>query len=112
MSFPVTTICGSMRYFDRMMEIAHELTEAGWIVLMPLVHVIGPEQQEESSGIAYVHPSFVSFSSLLKKMLDEMHLVKIDMSEAIHVVGEYRGKSTTREIAYAMEHDKKVYELS
>lgn len=95
-NYKVTTICGSMRYFERMMQTAHDLTEQGWIVLMPLVHVIGPEAQDASP---------------IKAMLDDMHFAKIDMSDAIHVVGTYRGKSTTREIEYAQEMGKEVIEV-
>lgn len=96
MKFRVTTICGSMRYFEQMMNTAHMLTENGWIVLMPFVHVIKPEDQETSPT---------------KAMLDEMHFAKIDMSEAIHVVGSYRGYSTNREIEYAKDHGKQVFEI-
>lgn len=86
--FPVITICGSMRYFDQMMEAANEYTKLGWIVLMPFVAYIKPGEQENNP---------------VKEMLDEMHFAKIDMSEAILVVGSYRGHSTTREIEYARE---------
>ena len=84
-----------MRYFDRMLELANEYTEKGWIVLMPFVHVIPPEQQAGSP---------------VKKMLDDMHFTKIDMSSAILVVGPYRGESTTNEIRYAYKHGKHIIE--
>lgn len=68
---------------------------------MPLVHVIDPEEQESSN---------------LKKMLDEMHFAKIDMSDAIHIVDRnsdtlapYVGKSTRAEINYAQEHGKAIF---
>lgn len=91
--FPVITICGSMRYFDRMLEVASEFTGRGYIVLMPFVHVIKPEDQENNP---------------VKEMLDEMHLSKIAMSESILVVGSYTGKSTNREIQYAIDHGKTI----
>lgn len=90
-----------MRFWPEIQQTAHDLTEQGWVVLMPLVHVINPEEQESSN---------------LKKMLDEMHFAKIDMSEAIHVVDRsagsltpYVGKSTRAEISYAREHSKAIF---
>lgn len=43
-------------------------------------------------------------------MLDDMHKRKIDMADSIFVinVGGYIGESTKSEIAYALEHGKKV----
>ncbi|SFQ35429.1 hypothetical protein SAMN04487928_13727 [Butyrivibrio proteoclasticus] len=45
-----------------------------------------------------------------KEMLDDIHKRKIDMSDEIFVinVGGYIGDSTRSEIAYAIEHGKKV----
>jgi hypothetical protein len=91
--FPVITVCGSMRYFDKMIEVANKLTADGNIVLMPFVYVIPPEQQKKNP---------------LKEMLDQMHFVKIDMSESIVVVGMHIGESTSNEIAYAEAHGKKI----
>ena len=48
--------------------------------------------------------------SKTKKMLDDMHKRKIDMSDYIYVinVGGYIGESTKSEIDYAELHDKTV----
>lgn len=35
MTYPITTICGTMRLFDNMLTVADELTRQGSIVLMP-----------------------------------------------------------------------------
>ena len=45
-----------------------------------------------------------------KKMLDEMHKQKIDMSDEIYVinVGGYIGESTKSEIEYAKRNGKKI----
>jgi len=45
-----------------------------------------------------------------KKMLDELHKRKIDLADEILVinVGGYIGKSTSGEIEYAKEHEKKI----
>ena len=95
--FEVVTICGSMRYFDRMIEVANTLSAEGKIVLMPFVAVIKPEDQENNP---------------LKKMLDRMHFAKIDMSSAIVVVGDYTGFSTNREIEYAESTGKEIWRIS
>ena len=46
----------------------------------------------------------------MKKMLDEMHKQKIDMSDEIYVinVGGYIGESTKSEIEYAKEKGKRI----
>jgi len=91
--FTVTTICGSMRYFDRMITAAQSLSRDGWIVLMPFVRIPQSEQ----------------ITSELKQTLDVMHRAKIDLSYSIHVVGEHRGESTLSEIAYASQTGKSVF---
>jgi hypothetical protein len=91
-SFPVVTICGSMRYFTRMIEVAGQLTRDQAIVLMPFVgDYVGGKDPDD-----------------VKHMLDEMHRVKIDMSEAIYVIGEHIGESTQSEIRYATETGKTI----
>ncbi len=47
------------------------------------------------------------------EMLDKMHKIKIDLSDAIFVVnvGGYIGKSTQSEIDYATEHGKEIMYL-
>jgi len=37
-----------------------------------------------------------------------MHFTKINMSEAIYVVGEHRGISTLNEIEYAQQHGVEI----
>jgi hypothetical protein len=93
--YPIITVCGSMRYFDKMMVAANAYTQAGWIVLMPFVSYIKPGEQENNP---------------VKEMLDDMHFSKIAMSEAILVVGKHRGVSTTNEINYAKDHGVNVRE--
>lgn len=84
--FPITTICGSMRYYDQMLKLAAQLTGDGWIVLMPYVaEYIGGRPADSK-----------------KEMLDDMHRTKISMSERIYVVGSHIGESTSKEIFYAV----------
>lgn len=90
--FPVHTICGSMRYASKMQQIAQQETSNGVIILMPFVSdYVGAKPADER-----------------KRMLDEMHRVKIDMSDAIIVVGMHIGESTTSEIEYAKSKGKDV----
>lgn len=81
-----------MRYFDRMITLAHDLTNDGWIVLMPFVAIMKDDQED----------------SKMKEMLDEMHRAKIDLSEEIVIVGPYIGKSTQAEIEYARDHGIRI----
>lgn len=93
----VTTLCGSMRFFDKMLEIAGQLTLNGEVVLAPFVYIPHAEQP----------------TSLDKVWLDELHFTKIRMSQSIFVVnvGGYVGESTAREILYARNTGKLVRSL-
>ncbi len=79
----IVTICGSMRFFDRMLEVAVEETAKGKIVLMPYVKKSG-EKTEAAD-------------------LDELHRDKLSISdEALFVApGGYMGESTKGEYAFA-----------
>jgi hypothetical protein len=90
--FRVITICGSMRYYDEMLIAAQTNTRLGYIVLMPFV-------ADFIGGIT---------ANTTKIMLDKMHLAKIDMSQAVLIVGEHVGESTSKEIAYAQETGKEI----
>jgi hypothetical protein len=81
--YRIATICGSMRYYQKMLTVAAELSEAGWIVLFPFASV------EEGTAT--------------KLMLDDMHFQKIAMSDLVMVVGTHLGDSTKREVAYAQD---------
>jgi hypothetical protein len=87
--FPTVTICGSMRFYPRMLKLAAELTSSGRIVLMPHdASLTGiPDKTASEHGA----------------MLDAMHRAKIRASQSVHVVntGGYVGESTRSEIAYA-----------
>lgn len=96
MIFKTVTICGSMRFYQRMLREAERLTTEGYIVLMPF--------------------TIAESESVTKTMLDNMHLMKIRMSNEILVVNydpaiqsnAYVGPSTSREIAYAIDRGMKV----
>lgn len=93
----VITLCGSTRFRAQFEEMNKKLTLEGHVVL--------------SVGV------FGHFGDKItddeKRMLDEIHKRKIDMSNAIYVlnVGGYIGESTLSEIEYAMKHNKKIMYL-
>lgn len=90
----VVTLCGSMRFFPLMLEVAAEETAAGRIVLAPFA-VVAPEDQ----------------GGEFKARLDELHRRKIDMADQVVIVTDrsaYFGASTAEEIAYATDAGKPV----
>jgi hypothetical protein len=88
--FPIVTICGSLRYWDEMIQLAAYLTATGSIVLMPYVADYAGGKSADAT----------------KEMLDRMHLVKIDMAETVYIVGSHIGESTQRELEYAEKQCK------
>ncbi len=94
----VICICGSTRFCDAMADANRKLTLAGLIVVAPAVF------QHHGDAI----------TTDQKRALDELHLKKIDLADAVFVVdpGGYIGESTSREIAYAESTDKPVVRLS
>lgn len=98
----VVCLCGSTRFWRAFQQAGLDETMAGRIVLS-----IGA-----ASGTDDEH-----FGNLprdeydrIKAMLDELHLRKIDMADEVLIlnVGGYIGESTARELAYALEHGKRV----
>ena len=88
------TICGSMRFAEKMAEIAEWLEiEKGYIVLSPVSHVLTRDLTENE-----------------KQLLCELHLAKIEMSDAVFVVnvGGYVGDAVKREIEYAEANGKEI----
>ena len=94
----IITLCGSTRFKDLFFTVAKELTLAGNIVLMPMVfhHADNDELTEEQ-----------------KIRLDNLHKLKINMSDAIYVInyGGYIGKATYGEIDWASKLNKQIFFL-
>ena len=94
----IITLCGSTRFKDLFFSVAKELTLAGNIVLMPMVfhHADNDDLTEEQ-----------------KIRLDNLHKLKINMSDAIYVInyGGYIGKSTYGEIDWASKLNKQIFFL-
>lgn len=87
----IITLCGSTRFKEEYIKVQRDLTLQGNIVIS--VGLFGHDMSGET-----------------KKMLDELHLRKIDISDEIFVinVGGYIGSSTSKEIEYAKNHGKVV----
>lgn len=98
--FPVVTICGSMRFYPEMLDVAKRLTSEGWIVLMPF--------ETYNGGVKVPGDKHA-------EMLDDMHKTKISMSDQICVIATGKaavfhiGESTQSEIDYAKEHQTGVF---
>ena len=92
--YNVITLCGPIRFKNEFMKVQEELTLDGNIVFTPnFFNNLKGEINAET-----------------KKMLDEMHGQKIDMSNEIYVIncGGYIGESTKSEIEYAKANGKKM----
>jgi hypothetical protein len=91
----VITLCGSTRFRAEYEQTARSLTLQGFIVI--------------SVGL-FGHQEAMDMDGPVKQMLDELHLRKIDISDAIFVVNPdgYIGESTRREIQYAARHGKAI----
>lgn len=95
-SYRVTTLCGSTRFKDEFYRVAKELTLEGWICLYPSVFSHNDNDPLDEDTI---------------RMLANMHDLKIEMSDSIHVINKdgYIGKSTEREIIKALCENREVY---
>lgn len=88
----IITICGSMRFKNTMLEVYKELTNLGYIVLLPAFDCY-KHNHEWYSGL---------------------HFEKINISDAIFVVDEegYIGTHTQQEIDKAKERNIKIFYYS
>lgn len=84
------TLIGSARYEKKFKELNKQLTLAGHVVYSLAVY---PSDEGEKDW----------YTPEQKEMLDEVHLAKIDNSDAVYVICEdgELGESTTREVLYA-----------
>ena len=89
----VITLCGSMRFFDEMQEIARELeTKYGYCAITPIGGTNIDLDQEAAENLA------------------KAHYKKIDISDAVYIVniGGYIGESVSKELKYAQKHKKEI----
>ena len=94
--YKIITLCGSTRFKDAFLQAQKRLTLEGNIVIS--VGLFGHSGDNEV------------WTEGTKKMLDDMHLRKIDLADEVFVinVGGYIGSSTQAEIAYAKRTGKPV----
>lgn len=93
--YKIITLCGSIKFKDTFLKVQENLTLEGNIVFTP--NFFNNIEKEE-----------ISLDT--KKMLDEMHRQKIDMSDEIYVINlnGYIGESTKSEIEYAKSKGKNI----
>lgn len=91
----IVCLCGSTRFMDAYIKAQKDETLRGKIVL--------------SVGL-FGHNEGLDMNGPVKKMLDELHMDKIDMAHEILVISEkcYIGESTKREIDHARAMGKVV----
>ena len=92
--FNIITLCGSIRFKKEFLKVQERLTLKGNIVFTP----------------NFFNNFKGEMSIEMKRMLDEMHRQKIDLSDEIYVinVNRYIGESTKSEIEYAIANGKRV----
>ena len=97
MSRKIITLCGSTKFKKEFEEEAKYLTLLGNIVIS--VNLFGHSDDDEAWD--------------KKALLDDIHLDKIRMSDAIFVINKdgYIGESTSREITYAKSLRKQIMYL-
>jgi len=104
------TICGSIKFFDQMVETQKELERMGHTVFMPI----------KADGVDYWSEDGASRVQAKKGLeLISEHMDKIEKSDAILVVNitkkeieNYIGANTFLEIGFAHYRDKKIYLLN
>ena len=96
----IVCLCGSTRFMETFHEAARRETLKGKIVLT----VTDISKYSKATDAQLNNPE-------LKKMLDELHLCKIDLADEVLVlnVGGYIGESTRNEIAYAIKTGKVIH---
>ena len=97
----VVCLCGSTRFYEAFQRADYEETMAGRIVLsVGFYHHSAEEVYGEAIGCTPEQ----------KARLDGLHLRKLDLADEVLVlnVGGYIGESTTRELAYALQHGKVI----
>ena len=93
----VVTLCGSVKFYDKMQEINEKLALENEYVVIGLTPRVTNR----------------TFTEHDKELLGELHRAKIDLSDAIFVVNVdgYIGESTRVEIEYAKQKGKEVIYL-
>lgn len=98
---PIVCLCGSTRFYEQFQKANLEETLKGRIVL-----TVGFMMHAKET----VHGGNVGITNDQKKMLDDLHLRKIDLADEVLIinVGDYMGDSTKREAWYALQQQKRI----
>ena len=93
----IVTICGSMKFSEKMMKISEELELKQGYAVIQCVYNLDGKKHEGIDG----------------ELLDRIHRKKIDISDAVYIVnvGGYIGNSTKNEIEYAKTLGKEILSL-
>jgi len=94
--FPtIICLCGSTRFPEAFINAQKEETLKGKIVL--------------SVGL-FGHQENIDMNGPIKKMLDELHLKKIELADEVLIlnVNGYIGESTKKELHYAISLNKQI----
>lgn len=93
----VVTLCGSVKFYDKMQEINEKLALENKYVVIGLTPRVTNR----------------TFTEHDKELLGELHRAKIDLSDAIFVVNvdRYIGESTRGKIEYAKQIGKEIIYL-
>ena len=91
----IVTICGSMKFKDKMMEVAKNLEINNKYIVIQCIYSNDIFNEEE------------------QQILSDLHYNKIEISDAIYVVNVngYIGNQTSKEIEYAKNLGKEVMYL-
>lgn len=89
----VVTLCGSMRFYKELQEIAIEL-----------------ETKYECCAITPIFDTKTELDGSAIEKLSKAHYKKIDIADAVYIVniGGYIGKSVPEELRYAQRHNKEI----
>ncbi len=93
----VVTLCGSIRFWNKIQEMSEKLElENEYVVIGIIPHTMDRDLTEYE-----------------KDLLGELHKIKIDLSDSIFVVNVngYIGESVKNEIEYAKKRGKEIIYL-
>lgn len=92
----IITLCGSMQFENKMIEIAAKLELEGNVVIQCIYF-----------------PQNKKLSNFELELLSKLHYKKIEISDAIYVVNinGYIGEATKNEIEYARSLNKEILSL-
>ena len=93
----IVTLCGSIKFWDKIQEMSEKLElEKEYVVIGITPHIMDR-----------------NFTKHEENLLKELHRIKIDLSDAIFIVniGGYIGTSTQEEIEYAKIKGKEIIYL-